>query len=620
MQERRWCWHVFCSHARIVKHRQLFLLVLILAMAACKEQGGIKVHTLAIKGVKSVDTSRLREALVTKQSSKLPWGAKAFFDRSRFETDLKRIQAFYSDRGYPDARVTGFDMKLNEKQDEVDVTITIAEGEPVTLASVEFAGFDVIPPDHLAALKKRVPLAIGRPRDRQLVVATNEMALNELRDHGFPYAKVATKEDAGPGGKRAAVSFAAQPGALARFGKIDVAGYKSVSEQVIRRELAFKPGDLYRRSLVQETQRRLYGMELFQFATVEPLEQEQQPAEVPTRVTVAEGKHHRLRFGGGYGTEEAVRVDTEYHHLNVFGGARTAGAHARWSSLDRGVRADFTQPYFFGPHLLGALEGERWYTFTPAYQSVVTGGKATLTHRGGQNTTWSVSMTSERDDSTVSDAVRADLRLRNSLVALGLNPDTGHQYGTLNAFGADFSHTTADNTLNAHRGYQVVLHGEVAGKLLPGSFNYSAVAADARHYLPIGGTIVLASRIQMGNITPPGGNPALVPFAKRFFLGGATSIRGWGRYEVSPLSEGLPVGGNNMLAFSTEVRAPLVEKIGGVLFLDGGNVWTGWQAIRLNVLRYAVGSGLRYQTPIGPIRFDVGYQRSGARSAGRTTR
>jgi len=85
------------------------LLFLAVATSACKEEGTIKVHSLTFNGVKAVDESRLKDALATKQSSKLPWGKKTYFDRSRFDVDLKRIQAFYSDRGYPDARVTDFD-------------------------------------------------------------------------------------------------------------------------------------------------------------------------------------------------------------------------------------------------------------------------------------------------------------------------------------------------------------------------------------------------------------------------------------------------------------------------------------------------------------------------------
>src|SRR6059036_1753193 len=185
-----------------MRRRIAFLLVLLpLAAGACKEEGTIQVHKIAFKGVKAVDTSRLKNALATRESSRLPWGRKNYFDRSRFDADLKRIQAFYADRGYPDARVTGFDVKLNDKQDQVDITVTIAEGEPVKVAAVNFEGFDVIPTAHLDQLKKTIPLKVGAPRDRQLVVTAHEMALNELKDHGFPYAKVSTAEDNGADGK-----------------------------------------------------------------------------------------------------------------------------------------------------------------------------------------------------------------------------------------------------------------------------------------------------------------------------------------------------------------------------------------------------------------------------------
>ena len=98
--------------------------------------------------------------------------------------------------------------------------------------------------------------------------------------------------------------------------------------------------------------------------------------------------------------------------------------------------------------------------------------------------------------------------------------------------------------------------------------------ADARHFFPISERLVAATRVQMGNIHPAGFDPTEVPFSKKYFLGGASSLRGWGRFEVSPLISGLPIGGNTLFAFSTEGRLGLRGKLGGVLFLDGGNVWT----------------------------------------------
>jgi outer membrane protein insertion porin family/translocation and assembly module TamA len=595
---------------------QICCIAVLMAAIGCKESGSVSVHSITFQGVKNIDVTRLKAALATRENTKvpiagweLPWGRKNYFDRGRFDADLKRIEAFYADRGFPDARVTDVDVKLNSGGGAVDVKLTVDEGEPVKVAVVEFQGFDPLPAEHLDQVRREMPLRIGLPRDRLQVTATHEMAVNELRDHGYPYARVRTDESTGANPKEAVIVFTAEPGPISYFGDVQISGNTSVSDRVIFRQLTFKPGDLYRRSLVQDSQRRLYGMELFQFVNVEALDQEQQRPSVNMRVTVAEGKHQRTNLGVGYGTEEKARVDGEYHHVNFLGGARTAGARARWSSLDRGVHLDFNQPYFFAPHLSLGGDAQRWYTFTPAYQSVVTGARLTLLHRESQRFSWSVSLASERSNSSIKPEVLNDPLLYADLIALGLDPTTGRQEGTLGSVAFDVQRNTTDNLLDARRGFQVSVHAEEAGRLLPGTFNYYSMSADARHYVPISSRVVIANRVQVGAINAAGTDPKQVPFSRKYFLGGATSIRGWGRYEVSPLSKsGLPIGGNSLFALSSETRIRLKGKLGAVAFLDGGNVWAGDGEFKLRDLRYDVGSGLRYQTPVGPIRIDVGYQ------------
>ena len=103
-------------------------------------------RSFEFSGVQAVEEARLRGALATRQSSRLPWGRKYYFDRGRFDADLKRIEAFYADRGYPDARVTGFDVQLNDEQDAVELTVSVAEGEPVLVTAVDFTGFEDVRP------------------------------------------------------------------------------------------------------------------------------------------------------------------------------------------------------------------------------------------------------------------------------------------------------------------------------------------------------------------------------------------------------------------------------------------------------------------------------------------
>ena len=609
----------------MVRRRLLraLLLCALAAAAACKEDNGVKVSSFTFKGTKAVTPSQLKSVLATSASSKIPWGQKHYFSRDQFEADLKRIVAFYKDRGYPDARVTSFDAKLNDTQTSVSITVNIAEGEPVRVERVTFAGFEALPERHRRALEATLPLRTGQPLDRALLQASREAALDELKDHGYPYASVRMGESSGSSDHQRVVSLTADGGPLAHFGPIEISGNASVNDNVVRRQLTYRPGQLFRQSALQESQRKLYGPELFDFANVEPLRSEEKPTDVPTRVTVTEGKHQKVNFGVGYGTEEKGRVQVDWRHVNFLGGARTAGVLARYSALDRGVRLNLREPYFFGPRNDIALSGQSWHSDEPAFTLDTNGGRATVSRhfrRGGgpvlgsrPTTTLSLTYADEHERYRISQAALDDLTFRDELIALGLDPrpgpNAGKGSGTRSAVSLDGGRNTTNNLLDAKQGYVASIHVEQAGKWLAGSYDYYELTTELRSYRSLGSRLVAAGQVRIGSIDALGDPESKVPFFKRYFLGGATNLRGWGRYEVAPLSgNGLPIGGRSFLNFSTEVRASVWRSLGAVIFLDGGNVWTNRWDFNVNDLRYDVGPGLRYQTPIGPIRADLGYQ------------
>src|SRR5688572_9486296 len=144
------------------------LLVFALGVAGCREEGDIQISSLEFNGVEQVDKGALANALQTKKGSWIPWGRKRYFDRRAFEADLKRIEAFYRDRGFPDARVSSFDVRLNDTQDKVDIAVNISEGEPVRVAEIALRGFEVLPEDKRRTLLEGMPLQREQPRDRQL--------------------------------------------------------------------------------------------------------------------------------------------------------------------------------------------------------------------------------------------------------------------------------------------------------------------------------------------------------------------------------------------------------------------------------------------------------------------
>lgn len=597
---------------------RVLVLVLLTAAAACKEEGSIKVTSFSFKGTHAVKPSQLKSVLATHASAKLPWGEKHYFSRDQFEADLKRIAAFYKDRGYPDARVTSFDVKLNENQTSVRITVNIAEGEPVRVERLVFKGFEALPDAHRQELESRLPLKVGAPLDRALMQASREAALDELKDHGYPYASVRPAEDTGSSERTRVVVLSAEAGPLTNFGPIEVSGNSSVGDNIVRRQLTFRPGQLYQQSAVQESQRKVYSQELFEFANVESLKTEEKPTDLPMRVTVTEGKHRKVNFGVGYGTEERARAQIDWRHVNFFGGARTMGVLARYSSLDGGVRLNFKEPYLRSPRWSIGLQGQSWHTAEPAFALNTNGGRVTVTRQfrrvGGPvlgsrpATSLSFGYAAEHEGYTISKEALENLSFRDELIALGLDPTSGTGGGLRSAISLDAGRNTTNNLLDARQGYFTSIHLEQAGRWLGGSYDYYELTSEARFYRTLAGRAVAAVQARAGSIDALGPQDVKVPFFKRYFLGGATNLRGWGRFDVAPLIEGLPIGGGSFLNFSTELRVPIWGNLGGVLFLDGGNVWTNPWDFKLDGMRYDVGPGLRYNTPIGPFRADFGYQ------------
>jgi outer membrane protein insertion porin family/translocation and assembly module TamA len=596
------------------------LLICALAASACVEggQGAVRVSSVKLTGVRAVKPSQLKSVLATIQSSKLPWGSDHYFTREQFEADLKRIVAFYRDRGFPDAKVQSFDVKMNDKQDAVDVTVHIDEGQPLVVEAVEYEGFDVLPPDHLNQLKGRIALKEQAPVDRALAQASREAALDEIKDHGYPYATVRLTEREGSNDHARVLTLSATPGVQAQYGQIEVQGNTSVSDNVVKRQLTFRPNGRFRLSQVQESQRRLYGLETFQFANIEPeVPEGEQPAVVPVKVTVTEGKHRKVNFGVGYGSEEKGRASIDWRHVNFFGGARMLQLQGQYSALSRGGRVNLRQPYLFGPRLSLLMTGQSWHRNEPAYTLDTNGGKlmlertfarsGPLSQRQG-TTSASLAYTNEFQSYRVSELALNTPSFQKTLISLGLDPLSGRARGLLSSMDLDVHRSTADSTINARRGYTLNAHLEQAGRLFRGDYEFAEAILEGRYYAALGDVAGVALKLRGGSIGATSGDNLKVPFHRRYWLGGASSLRGWGRFEVAPLFEGLPIGGHTLLESSAEVRVPVWGNLSGVLFADAGNVWNNAWDFNLNDLRYDVGPGLRYMTPIGPLRLDLGYQ------------
>ena len=338
---------------------------------------------------------------------------------------------------------------------------------------------------------------------------------------------------------------------------------------------------------------------------------------VPVRVTLTEAPPRRLELGIGYGSEERARASAKWSHANFFGGARQATAEGRWSSIDRGAKVGLVEPWLFHRGLSLTVGATAWRTSQLTFDSQTYGGQATAVYRWDTGAdvpdrepthyAFSFGYANEYLRYGIRADALGDLTARDERIALGLDPDTGRAAGTLASIDVDLERTAVDVPLAPTRGSVLTLHVDHAAPWLGGTYRYDELLTEARGYVPLGPAVVLAGRMRFGTLAAA--DPATVPFAARYFLGGSTSIRGWGRFQVSPLDEnGLPIGGRSQFETSLELRFPVHGPLGGAAFVDAGNVWANDWELHPGDLRAAIGAGLRYRTPIGAIRADVGWQ------------
>jgi outer membrane protein assembly factor BamA len=458
-------------------------------------------------------------------------------------------------------------------------------GTPITVEEVRLEGIDNAPSDAREELRDDLPLRAGMALTDELEKSAGERAVEILQNHGYPYAQVGLVREPIDAG-RTRVTLRAEPGSIGFFGPVDIAGNLRVDDRVIRKRLAFAPGDLFRRSAIEQTQQRIGALGLFKSIQISAQNIDARPADVPMLVTVEEGTPWKWNLGLGYAAGERLGVDARISHLNVFGSAERIDLQGRVSRIERTADVSFTQTDAWHPAVSLSLQARHQEIDERSFFVMSRGGQAALSWQ------WTPQFAS-----TVSYAAT----LERSRVDASLDPLLGLEDGMLSAWSIDLDHRKVTRALS--------LHIEQAGRWMPGTFNYFSIAGDARHYRPMfDNRVVFASRVRLGSIDPVSGE-ADVPFLKRFFLGGSNEMRGWGTYELSPLSaSGEAVGGKSMMTAIAELRFPIFPRLRGAIFVEAGNVWQDPWALRLDDLRYDAGPGLRIDTPFGLIRLDFGYQ------------
>lgn len=576
-----------------------FYLILILFFPACfylhaQENGKeISISGFDIKGNQSISDNEIKKNITTESPSIKPWVDNPVFDEQIFRNDIVRIKELYDSHGYYDAAVE-FDLDFDDSEENVEITIKITEGDPIILRKLELT---IKKDDDNTELKKqilgKIDLKEGERFSSERFQESKTTIREMLSDQGYPKPKLEAEARVNRRMKWADTNIVVEPGDIYRFGSTTISGNERFSSGIIKRELAYKKGDLYSLKKISDTQSNIFETGLFRSISINTtLNEDSKQADVSIKVT--ERKPGTVKVGVGFGTEDLLRGQISWTQRNFFGGARVFDVAGKFSFITQRVQTSVKQPYIFGgdSDYKGILNFQR--DDLPSYE----GKSLNVTNRIDKR------ISRELNTYAAFDLIYARIDSQTTLTPL----EQSRQKVFLTTLNSGFEYFRTDNLLNPTRGVVSILNIETSLSELASDVDYFKTIFEMRGYRPYG-NVVFAKRFKIGLIDTFGDTADLdVPIFKRFFAGGSASMRGFAFQKLGPLNESEdPVGGNSLIVGNAEARFPLYKDLGGVLFFDYGNVFPGSYDYKLDDLRYATGLGFRYDTLLGPVRVDFGY-------------
>ncbi len=571
-----------------------------------------------IKGVKVEGNEAFKDKeIVTRLAMRPPQGLivkkVTDLDPIALQLDRKRVEAFYRERGYFDARVTDVDVQKEDDGKDVRITITVEEGEPTRVAALEVHGTEA---DFArGVITDETKLRAGNILDHPEYLIAKDTLEKALVKEGYAHAEVEGTVEVDRNARRAVIKLTANPGPLVKFGKVKIEGAGRVPESAVKNRIAWDEGDVFDPEKIQTTEGRLYGMGTFASVRSDWV-QEGNPEISDITIKVSEGARHEVRLGFGAGVDRArweLRTRAGFTQRRFLGSPLTT------------FRADATPAYAWlrsdgshGPSIevTGSVDRQD-LLLLPRVTGTVLGAFQREPREGYTLSGPRANLSVERpffDDDSLQVHVGWEFRY---LSFLDFDPMVFGPAATasrLAYFEQRVVYDRRDVPLDARHGFYAELGLNEGGTFAGGQEEFLKTTAELRGYLPIPffKRIVLAGRASGGRLRASGNE---TPLPVRFYGGGATDHRGFGFHRLSPQrrdAEGkiIPVGGDDYVLVTAEARIDLFkfkeEWFSTAIFLDGGDSVSPPGALDLGNLHWAAGIGVRYNTLIGPVRADFG--------------
>lgn len=527
---------------------------------------------------------RQSSALVTRADDPPP--SRAGLQR-RADGDLERFATAARSLGYYDATFAAEIRPGASDQEPLVVVVSASPGTVYTITLVEIRAVDDRSPIIGTDLpQRRVGLAVGAPARAADVVAAEAAVLRLLHERGHPLARIGDRtvlidRDA----KTMAVTLRFDPGPAARFGPVQVAGAETVDPTFVLRRLPWRYGETADIRQIEEGRRALAATGVFDSAGVRFGDAVGAEGLIPVEVAVRERAPRTIGAGVSASTAEGAAVTAFWTHRNLFGGAERLDLKGKLGTVESSLTGEFRLPDVVVNDQDLVLSSGLIEETTDGYESQ----KAAV---GG------------RFERHVSEILTVDY---GAVVERSrIEEDTGTSNYTLIGLPVGATLDTSDDLLNPTRGGRTQLRLTPYLESLGSTLSFYSMTARHSHYVALDQAhdFILAGRAALGAVV--GASTANLPADKRLYSGGSGSVRGYGLQKIGPLdASDDPLGGSSLLEFGAELRWRVYGDFGIVPFIDAGQVYGDETPDFSQDLQWAAGLGLRYFTPIGPIRADI---------------
>jgi len=569
-----------------------------------------RIKQIHIIGASAYSEGKLLKMMSLSETGWFSWLSKDDrYSKQKLQGDLEEIKSWYLNHGYADFNVESSQVSITPDKRDVYMTIAISEGAAYQISAVKLAGDFLVPETELSKL---VDIKPGEVFSREHINEVSKKLSDRLGNDGYAFATVNPIPELDKANRKAAITFFIDPGRRAYVNRINVSGNNRSSSDVVRREIRQMESAWYDRERVDRSKTRIERTGFFEEVAIDTEPVPGTSDQVDLNVKVKERSTGNLSVGVGYSQTEKVVLSGAISQNNLFGTGNALTFQASSGRVNQNFTLSYTNPYYTKD---GVSRGFDLYQRKVDTGELAVGRYATRSTGAGVRFGVPIS-----EDDTVNYGASIDNTdvniFDNSPSKYRAFVDQNGSSATTLLTNVGWSRDHRDSFVYPTKGSYQRVYSELA--IPPAELRYARIGYSIQNFTPLTATTTLMLATDLGWASGYGGKS--LPFYKNYYAGGIGTVRGFKDSSLGPKvfdangnSTGESLGGSRQLTGSAEFLFPvpgLKEKDRSMrlsTFLDGGQVWGTGEKIRLSDLRFSYGFAFSWTSPIGPLKFSLGF-------------